>query len=57
MLRNWYNTCLYSPDDEIALAGAEDMNSPTSMRMRLPLWLGLEQHQTRVIDRVMAALR
>jgi hypothetical protein len=57
MLRNWYNTCLYSPDDEIALAGAEDMNSPTSMRMRLPLWLGLEQHQTRVIDRVMAELR
>ena len=25
--------------------------------LRLPLWLGLEQHQTRVIDRVMAALR
>lgn len=25
--------------------------------LRLPLWLGLEQHQTRVIDRVMSALR
>ncbi len=25
--------------------------------LRLPLWLGLEPHQSRVIERLMAALR